>query len=130
MAATYIEWLKAAEDDLTVLQSIGDNPEITNMSAFHAQQAVEKSIKAYLEAKDLKIPKTHKIQTLIDLSGLDFGDDELIQLLDMLYIDSRYPGDLGLMPYGKPTLEDAKVLCDFAVRIYTEIKTIIGRDKR
>ena len=31
------------------------------------------------------------------------------------YIDSRYPGDMGLLPYGKPTLEDAKEFHEFAL---------------
>ena len=117
-----IEWLKAANDDLILLDDIIDNQHITNLIAFHSQQAVEKTLKAYLEAKGDKVPKIHKIQTLIDRVELDFSqDDELIQLLDTLYIESRYPTDLGLLPYGKPTLDDAKEFYNFALMVFEEV---------
>jgi len=29
-------------------------------------------------------------------------------ILHQLYIDARYPVDFGLLPYGKPSLEDAR----------------------
>lgn len=87
----YIEWLKAARDDLILIQEIFNNPQITHLTAFHAQQVVEKSIKAYLEKRGDIVPKTHKIQTLVDLAGLDFSSqDEIIQLLDSLYIESSH----------------------------------------
>lgn len=34
-----------------------------------------------------------------------------------LYIDARYPGDLGLMPHGKPTREEAEMYFTEAVKI-------------
>lgn len=55
-------------------------------------------------------------------------DDELIQLLDSLYIESRYPGDMGLLPYGKPTLEDAKEFHSFAKRIFRKVCKTISVD--
>jgi len=130
MLKIYKEWLKAANDDLILLDEIIDNPYITNLTAFHSQQAVEKTLKAYLEAKGNKVPKIHKIQTLIDRVDLDLTqDDELIQLLDTLYIESRYPGDMGLLPYGKPTIDDAKRFYEFANRVFNEVCEILGVDK-
>lgn len=32
---------------------------------------------------------------------------ELVIMLDQLYIDARYPGEIGLLPYGKPSLSIA-----------------------
>ena len=40
----------------------------------------------------------------------------------MKYIDSRYPGELGLLPDGKPSLEEAKGFYEFAKNIH-ETKT-------
>ena len=126
MGQISIEWLKAAKDDLILLDEIIDNPHITNLIAFHAQQAVEKSLKALLEYQNKKVPKTHNIQALIDISGFDYkNEDSLIQLLDALYIESRYPGDMGLLPYGKPSLEDAKKFYNFAYFVFNRICTII-----
>jgi len=103
------EWLKAALMDLKSIEKIINDEFLTPMVAFHSHQAIEKSLKAILELQQIKIPKIHKLQTLIDLVGIDLSEkDELLQLLDELYIDSRYPENMGLLPYGKPTLEDAK----------------------
>ena len=49
---------------------------------------------------------------------LPFTVNELIiSELDRLYIDARYPGDLGLMPHGKPTLEEAEIYFQEALQI-------------
>jgi len=55
--------------------------------------------------------------------------DELLQLLDELYIDSRYPGDMGLLPYGKPTLEDAKEFYEFAQSVFDKVCEILAVDR-
>ena len=55
--------------------------------------------------------------------------DDLIQLLDTLYIESRYPGDMGLLPYGKPTLKDAKEFYDFAQKLFDDVCQKLDVDK-
>ena len=35
-------------------------------------------------------------------------------------IDSRYPGDMGLLPEGKPTLVDANEFYTFAKNVFNE----------
>ncbi len=47
----------------------------------------------------------------------------LTEQLDKLYTDARYPGELGLLPDGKPGLQDAKKFYDFAEYVYENIKT-------
>jgi HEPN domain-containing protein len=56
-------------------------------------------------------------------------DDNLIHLLDELYIDSRYPNDFGLLPYGKPTLEDAKEFYELALSVFGKVCEILIIDK-
>lgn len=131
MVKMHIEWLKAAIDDLILLSEIENNEHITNLIAFHAHQAVEKSLKALLEFKAQEVPKIHKLQTLIDRTGLSREDDEaLVQLLDSLYIESRYPGDMGLLPYGKPTLEDAKEFHAFAKDVFEQVCDLLKVDQK
>ncbi len=120
------EWLKAGYCDLRNIEYILDDSLLTHIVAFHSQQAVEKTLKAYLESSNRKIPKIHKLQTLLDLIELELDVDEnILQLLDKLYIDSRYPGDMGLLPYGNPTLENARDFYEFAQNIFEQFCEIL-----
>jgi HEPN domain-containing protein len=90
----------------------------------------KKTLKAIYEYKEEKVPKVHKIQSLIDNLDIDLElDDNLIQLLDTLYIESRYPADLGLLPYGKPTLEDAQELYKFAQNTFNMVCNLLNIEK-
>jgi HEPN domain-containing protein len=114
------EWLNAAGDDLITIENLLDNPILTNIIAFHSQQAIEKSIKAIIEEFGIAFTKTHNLQTLlirIEQVILMSFNELIISELDRLYIDARYPGDLGLMPHGKPTLEEAKIYFQEALKI-------------
>jgi len=126
-------WLMAAKDDLILLEDIKNNVHITNLIAFHSQQAIEKSLKAVIESKNQKVPKTHKLQQLFELVDIkiDLNDNliNLIHLLDELYIDSRHPSEFGLLPYGKPTLEDAKEFYEFALTVFDKVCNILDIDK-
>jgi uncharacterized protein len=60
-------------------------------------------------------------QGIIDL-GLEL---DLIKMLDALYIDSRYPGDFGLMPNGIPDLDDAKQFQELAENVFRDINNCV-----
>jgi HEPN domain-containing protein len=124
------EWLKASQDDIKVIRNIIDLGDLTHIVAFHSQQSIEKSLKALLEYQNKTVPKIHKITKLItNLDGSIIYDKELVKLLDSLYIESRYPGDMGLLPYGKPTLEDAKKFYEFANEIFDRVCEILEVDR-
>lgn len=95
------EWLRAAADDLRVIDRIGRDKYLTHMIAFHAQQAVEKSIKAVIEEYGLGSIKVHNLERLFEVIKpyvkID-PDTLIIEIPDKLYVDARYPGDLGLLP--------------------------------
>ena len=55
----------------------------------------------------------------------DDSDVECLLLLDQLYIDARYPGEFGLLPDGKPSLDEAKVFFTFAGKVYNKVKEIV-----
>ena len=50
-----IEWIKAANDDLDNISYIIKIEHLTNIVAFHSQQAIEKSFKALIEYKKLNL---------------------------------------------------------------------------
>jgi len=127
----YKEWLKAASDDILLMNKILDDTQLTNILAFHAQQAIEKSFKALLEYKKDKVLKTHSLSKLLRLLDDDIfiEDVDTIELIDSLYIESRYPGDSGLLPYGKPTLTDTELFYKLAIKINKEIIQLTNGNK-
>ncbi len=122
-------WLESAEADLRTMQRLLGDEDLTHVVAFHAQQCVEKSLKALLEFQDCPVPRDH---STIRLYGLVRDilrtelDRDILTDLDDLYIDARYPGELGLLPHGRPTLEDARRFYEFAAEVYQNARRIIG----
>ncbi len=115
------EWLKAAKDDLRVIERIRSDEHLTHMVAFHAQQCIEKALKAIIEEFDIGLERIHSLQRLLEIVSNHVEIDVdivLIEKLDKLYIDSRYPADFGLLPDGKPTIEDAIEFYDVAKGVY------------
>lgn len=119
------DWLETASLDLESIPFIIQNDRLTGLVAFHAQQAIEKSLKATIEEHGGRVPKIHSLSKLFELCASFVSipiDDDIIIALDSLYIESRYPGELGLLPEGKPTITQAQLFYDFAKEIYLTIK--------
>jgi len=124
-------WLDRAQDDLDVAEEIIEIDHLTNMVAFHSQQAVEKIFKSIIEEFEIGFIKTHRLEMLLEtVKGyINFEVDlEFIKRLDEVYIDARYPSNLGLLPYGKPSIEDAKRFCEFAKNIHSKIMNLLERE--
>jgi len=119
------DWIAFADKDLYAAEIIlKDDAPLTNIAAFHCQQAIEKYLKAFLIEKGVPLLKTHD---LIKLNGMinEIGnlgiDERKLMILNEVYTDSRYPGDFGLMPDGAPAKEQAHEFIAYA----KEIKGII-----
>lgn len=91
------EWLLKADNDLTnaahTLKLGTSCP--TDTVCFHAQQCVEKYLKAVLVLEGIDFPKTHDLETLLSLipaeSRPDLSDDEQGRLTEYA-TTARYPG--------------------------------------
>jgi HEPN domain-containing protein len=60
--------LHRAAQDQAVLEALLPNPEFDiETIGFHAQQAVEKLLKAWLAYLGVDYPKVHRLETLVDL---------------------------------------------------------------
>ena len=125
------DWLTVAEDDLSAIILIIKDAGLTHIVAFHAQQAIEKALKAVIEEFELGNFKSHSLKTLMGIISnhieIDI-EEEVIAALESLYIESRYPGSIGLLPEGKPTIEDAKMYLDTARQVLTQVRGFLNSD--
>ena len=64
MKDTTNEWFTSAESDLLLMQKITTVENLTHLSAFDAQQSIEKSFKAVIEEFDLVYMRTRTPETL------------------------------------------------------------------
>ena|SRR2546421_1725617 len=93
------EWVNKAEGDFATAQRELQVTKETNYDAvcFHAQQCVEKYLKARLQESGRSFGKTHDLSTLLDLIlPTEATWDTLrpdLQALTVFAVTYRYPGD-------------------------------------
>ncbi len=93
----YYDWLDYAQADIAAAVDLSDN-EITHFpAAFHCQQAIEKTLKAYFLYEEGYAPDGHNVIYLcrkLSKSHREFEQwiDECIETNDY-YIQTRYPPD-------------------------------------
>lgn len=122
-------WLVRAEEDLDAIRALRGNPQLTGVVAFHAQQCVEKCLKAVAEERVGTVLRIHDLRRLWEIVADQFRDPldvDLLRELTDVYTNSRYPGDLGLTPLGKPTEEDAARFEQFADRVYATVLSMLS----
>ena len=121
MKETTRSWLQAAEEDLLAAKLLARETRLTNIAAFHCQQCVEKSFKAIIEEKEQVIIKSHDLLRLHASTNIQLADEEytLLGIINEVYIDARYPGDLGLLPPGKPTVDDINSFIELCEHIFS-----------
>jgi HEPN domain-containing protein len=115
MKQTTRDWITAAKDDLLAAKILGYDIRITNIAAFHCQQCLEKCFKAMIEEMDKPSIKSHDLIRLHLTANIQFSESDLVLLgiINEVYIDARYPGDLGLLPHGKPTVSEIENFMNF-----------------
>lgn len=106
-AAEVRQWLrKAVNDQRAARAALDQDPPITDVAAFHCQQAAEKLLKAYLVWRGQAFEKIHDLRTLVNLCAA--CDPEFIPLRDRVgpltayAVRFRYPGPTD------PTAEQAE----------------------
>jgi len=114
------QWLQYANENLKsakiLVESFLYNPSLQN-----SQQAIEKYIKAYFIENGLKLQKTHNILSLNETLKqnnlfLNVSDDE-IDLIDSIYLSSKYPFGSVLADF-----EPDENICLECLSIATKIK--------
>ena len=96
---------KAAQDEFVMLKLMECAESPNEAIAFHAQQAVEKSMKAVLASRGVRFRKTHDLTELVDLlrdSGIAFpGELDDVTRLTPFATFFRYE-EFWAEPEGRP----------------------------
>ena len=61
------EWVRNAEEDYTMAKRAEVPTPYPNSICFHAQQCIEKYLKAWLQEANIRVPRTHNITELLHL---------------------------------------------------------------
>lgn len=121
------EWFEFAKQDYFALKKLDGDEYLTNIILFHSQQCIEKLFKGILEANHADVPRIHNVKKLHELISsfinLPIEIDDLL-FIDSVYIESRYPASLGLLPDGHPTLKESKR----AIEIVQKVISILDLD--
>ena len=127
-------WINFAEKDLLTVSEVIQRPELTNIVAFHCQQAIEKYFKAFILENEKPLAKIHNLLTLYGTIKeiMDLGvDEDLLATINDIYLESRYPGEIGLLDDGSiPTVERAKQFFTFAQDVETKIKEALNENDK
>jgi len=121
-------WLEKADDDLKAARALLEIDDPPNwIICFHAQQCVEKHLKAVLVFHGHEHPKTHNIAVLVGLCGK--ADEALDSLRDWgLSVLTRYATALryGEEPY-LPDQEEARSAVQLAERVRAFLRGRLAR---
>ena len=117
-------WLLLANEDIAVIESLSESglEFYARTICFHAQQAIEKFLKAFLVFHNKDFPKTHDLEFLlqecqkIDKSGFDFDFGSLTDF----GVSVRYPDD-----FITPDKEDTILYRDIAREVKKAIESRI-----
>jgi HEPN domain-containing protein len=121
------EWVGKAENDLKTavhtLEMEEDCP--TDTVCFHAQQCVEKYLKAFLVLEEIEFPKTHDIRKIAALLPprirVPLTVEEQIQLTNYATV-MRYPGD-----YFPISMAEARRAVRLARRVRMQIRKLLPK---
>jgi HEPN domain-containing protein len=124
-------YLFAIEDYNSIKELVGK--QLIRSVLFHAQQFFEKTLKGILFEKGISPPKTHDLSYLAKLTGITFSDFGIsnsdLEFLTSVYIETRYPPDLGLLPDGEPTSFDEKDAINISEKLYSKLDAIFKAAK-
>jgi HEPN domain-containing protein len=108
-------WLRKSQSDMDSAGLCLASAKALDTVCFHAQQAAEKSLKAYLVAREIEFPFVHNIEKLIELCAREDRDFSALkplgESLTPYAVELRYDEEFW------PTIETARQAFDAAATI-------------
>lgn len=118
------QWLSKADEDFWAAEQLMEECRFPGVVGFHAQQAAEKYLKAFLTWHQVEFPKTHDIGKLLDLVSTvnDILASSLqdANILSVYGVDIRYPGDIPEL-----TIQEAEKTVTLAEKVRDAIKAAL-----
>jgi HEPN domain-containing protein len=120
-----LHWLARAESSLALARvESAHNRIFLEDLAFHAQQAVEKALKAVLVSRRVKVPRTHdvgELLTRLSASGVQVPPElHPAAKLTPYAVEARYPGTMVV------TQEDLDASIAIASEVVNWARTVAG----
>ncbi len=113
-------WLEKARRDLVIAQrELTSARPFTDIACFHAQQAAEKYLKAYLIWHSIPSPRTHALEDLALLAAQQ--DAAFLALKDRVVVLTPYAVEARYPELEEPLLDDARK----AVEIAHEVESMV-----
>ena len=126
IAGVVSEWVAKAENDLkaaTLALRAGQECPADTV-CFHAQQVVEKYLKALLTNLQIPFPKTHNLEKLVQLlsphHAVNLSAEEQHKLTDYATV-ARYPG------WGEISLSEARRAVALARRVRKHLRSFLPK---
>lgn len=125
----YKEWLVFASEDF-LMAEMAMKRGIYNQVCFHAQQTAEKSLKAFLKAKNGTVPRLHNLIELFKLcKSIDknLSDmKEACEYLNRFYAPTRYPDAFpGSLPDRLPNEHEANSAFKYCTQIHDKMLQVL-----
>ena len=122
------EWIKQAVDERNMAAYLLQGRYFKG-ACYHAQQSIEKTIKALLLNKGWDLEKTHNLERLVSIAEfykvpITLAEEDVI-FIDAIY-RGRYPFEAGLLPGGEPSEQDAEKAVEIAKRIIGDAKSTLN----
>lgn len=129
----YYDWLEIAARDLLAARLLFEQEQCLEIAAFHCQQGIEKTFKAYIIDRTGTLVDGHNLTWLCRQAmkyNKEFGKWIVdTAALNRLYIESRYPSDIELNLTServKSIYDKAKDLYEFVCNeVYDEAETTV-----
>jgi len=117
-------WLFRANEDILVIDSLvkAGIENYTSTICFHAQQAVEKYLKAFLAFHDVDFPKTHDVDYLLsECQKIDTQHFRIeLQSLNEFGVSVRYPDDFYI-----PGVKETSEYVEIAKKVKSTVETLL-----
>jgi len=121
------DWLSHARSDLALADITPPEHVMLEALCFHAQQAVEKALKALLISRNIPFPRTHNIGTLVDLVSDTISIPKQVEEASVLTdyaVITRYPTDTEAVE-----MDEYKQAVDLARTVLDWVRLILESDQ-